>query len=284
MRSFSVMLAMCLLVEIVVCGSASATPVGYWRFEEANPANFTSLYNSTEAEVTKATNVFSAWYVPGSFVTDGVNYYQNNKSYNQNGGTTGSTTAGYSAINAGMSGTQFTVEAFVNLKTGAVHDWDFIVGNYLAATPTTNSTGWCFDIEPGGKIGFLGCQTLAGQVPVIAKSATVLSEGVWHHVAAVGKRVGTQKMQVQMYIDYVADGSPVNIWSALDSGPYIKVNNGVYKFGAINPFDGNFDEVRISDTALSPSQFLHVTSIPEPATVALLGMGVVGLIRRKRKV
>ena len=39
--------------------------------------------------------------------------------------------------------------------------------------------------------------------------------------------------------------------------------------------DGAIDEVRISDVALSPSQFLWV---PEPATLALAGIGLLALL------
>jgi hypothetical protein len=47
-------------------------------------------------------------------------------------------------------------------------------------------------------------------------------------------------------------------------------------------FDGMIDEVRISDVALTPDQFLNV---PEPSTFLLLGIGAISLLafgRRRR--
>jgi len=44
-------------------------------------------------------------------------------------------------------------------------------------------------------------------------------------------------------------------------------------------FNGLIDEVRISDQALTPSQFLDV---PEPASFSILGMGAFVLLWRKR--
>ena len=46
-------------------------------------------------------------------------------------------------------------------------------------------------------------------------------------------------------------------------------------------FRGWIDEFRISDEALLPNQFLNA-AIPEPGTLGLLGLGLIGLIVRKR--
>ncbi len=69
----------------------------------------------------------------------------------------------------------------------------------------------------------------------------------------------------------------------LDASQRPRVSIGNIDQGGTQSFHGIIDEVRISDVALDPSDFL----IPEPSTFALLLMGTVGLLtyawqRRKR--
>jgi hypothetical protein len=64
-------------------------------------------------------------------------------------------------------------------------------------------------------------------------------------------------------------GASVNNWlgkSAYDGGNY---------------FDGAFYDFRIFDKALTDAEVAQL-AIPEPTTIALLGLGVLGLIRRKK--
>lgn len=57
------------------------------------------------------------------------------------------------------------------------------------------------------------------------------------------------------------------------------VGRGLYAGGHGDRAYGFVDEVRISDEALTPSQFLFV---PEPATALLSGLGLLGFLRRRR--
>jgi hypothetical protein len=58
------------------------------------------------------------------------------------------------------------------------------------------------------------------------------------------------------------------------------IGNDTTIAGGITAFRGNIDEVRISNVALPPSQFLNV--VPEPTTASLLALGGVALLRRRR--
>lgn len=56
------------------------------------------------------------------------------------------------------------------------------------------------------------------------------------------------------------------------------VGRGLYNGGHVDRAYGFLDEIRISDEALSVSQFL----IPEPASILLAGLGAIGLLRRSK--
>lgn len=50
--------------------------------------------------------------------------------------------------------------------------------------------------------------------------------------------------------------------------------------GLVDHFDGNLDNIRFSDVALTPAQFIQV---PEPSALALLGLGGLALFARPRR-
>jgi hypothetical protein len=48
----------------------------------------------------------------------------------------------------------------------------------------------------------------------------------------------------------------------------------------VDHIDGNLDNIRFSDVALTPAQFIQV---PEPSALALLGLGGLALFARPRR-
>ncbi|MGD9612462.1 MAG: LamG domain-containing protein [Kiritimatiellia bacterium] len=107
--------------------------------------------------------------------------------------------------------------------------------------------------------------------------ATDIALGTWQHVALV-----KQPGEYTVYLN----GSPLASGSLPPSldGPYFfpgTDNTGDRTIGGDSgTFSGYLDEFRISDTALTPNQFL--CAIPEPSTLGLLLLGAVGLAWRKR--
>ena len=106
-------------------------------------------------------------------------------------------------------------------------------------------------------------------------SASMLQEDVWAHVALV-----VDSANYAIYVDgqnqyagSIPSGGEGPYWFSGDP------TTGNRTLG--DGFSGWIDEFRISDEALSPSQFLNA-SIPEPGTLGLLGLGFIGLIIRKR--
>jgi hypothetical protein len=60
------------------------------------------------------------------------------------------------------------------------------------------------------------------------------------------------------------------------------VQSGFY--GNFQSFDGLIDEVRLSNVALSPSQFLDASAgVPEPASIGLLSLFALGVLPRRRR-
>ena len=113
LKKMSVMISVAVLF---IAAAGKAATVGYWRFE-LSPV---SQYNSPTLDITLSGASQYSPKIPGVQITDGSTTYSNVASYlHGTGNTSPSTISNYSVINAGMSGTQFTVEAFVNLKTGA---------------------------------------------------------------------------------------------------------------------------------------------------------------------
>jgi hypothetical protein len=68
----------------------------------------------------------------------------------------------------------------------------------------------------------------------------------------------------------------------INSSGNFTVGRGMYNGGVTDWSNALIDEVRISDTALSPNQFLFVT-VPEPSSAALCALGVLGILGRRRK-
>ncbi|MFA5291585.1 MAG: LamG domain-containing protein [Phycisphaerae bacterium] len=99
----------------------------------------------------------------------------------------------------------------------------------------------------------------------------------WTYVTAV--RQGAAKY---LYINGVLDNNGVcNGIVAGTISPVLigarSANDYYYRF-----FNGKIDDVRIYDYALSAAEANQLYLIPEPATIALLGLGALSLIRKNR--
>jgi len=84
--------------------------------------------------------------------------------------------------------------------------------------------------------------------------------------------------------EYVLQGSPMAVsgGALIDSDGTWTVGRGMWNNGLADWIDGSVDEVRISDVALDPSEFLGV---PEPSTLVLAGIGllIAAVARWRRK-
>jgi hypothetical protein len=112
----------------------------------------------------------------------------------------------------------------------------------------------------------------------------------WQHIAAV-----SDGATLSIYLD---SGGGYNLLQAValgggntalspgtgDGGDWdagnFSVGRGLYGGGHGDRAWGLIDEIRFSDAALAPSQLLNA---PEPAGGLLLGLGVLGLVIRRRR-
>lgn len=76
----------------------------------------------------------------------------------------------------------------------------------------------------------------------------------------------------------------VLVWQTLDVNPNLPNSVGWEIAGRTHDFSGRIDEIRFSDRALAPSEFLN--AIPEPKSIAILlsgGIALAGFVRKQRR-
>jgi len=131
-----------------------------------------------------------------------------------------------------------------------------------------DSTGWFFQTGGIGQIGF-GFGN-GGAFPGTG-STTNFFDGNWHHIA--GTYDGST---IELFVDGISQGTEM-------AGTYVSNTRDIRIGSARNNgrfFNGQIDEVRISDSVLSPSQFL---SVPEPSSASIVAFATIGLFSRRRK-
>ena len=240
------------LLSVLAC-PAFAETVAYWRFEESgdsevNPASF-ALEVSPTVQYSES--------VPGASIASDGPMLVNKYSYAGGASELGTMLPASETLEKTLSLGSFTIEGFVKLNDGAAKDEHMrIIGN---ASYLGNPGGWSIGISKG-KLVFSALQTLAmteTSVAAVLVSEAIVSEGRWYHFAVVGYR-GPEALVVRLFIDGTETEVErrSNFYAKVPDGPAIWPNNDPILISAKNTFHGEIDELRISDVALDPSEFL----------------------------
>lgn len=179
--------------------------------------------------------------------------------------------------NPNLSPANITVGAWVKaIQTG---DNQLVVDHSHGQIGGSDGTGWVLQIRPDGKIGFAYGNGDPSWTGSFATSGAIVTDNVWHYVA--GTLDGTT---VKVYVDGIPTSAP---YSGAATSNLRDVRMGSHWNGA-RYFNGLIDEVQLYDNVLSDSEIMDIyqgnTVIPEPATMAMFGLGLIGMaLRRNRK-
>ena len=266
--SFSCRLFCCVLTMTIALSvsSASADVLGWWSFEgiSTNVPDLSNLdhdgvIRNMPAELDDGNHGFS-YDVPGTqLMATSFGILNNQYALHLNGTNDYvEITNNFATLDLTNNPSSFTLEMFVKLDRvqyageRLVHMADTSDPDYPYAQIDTWFTG--FGTVPRPAASVMDNQTDSpNSLYATDRNPPVLSVGKWHHLAFV--KTGAVFF---FYVDYQLNGS--NEWTGMENAI---TNLGKFIIGSAinapyNCFDGSIDEVRFSDTALAPQDFIRV--------------------------
>lgn len=289
-------------VLTVLAGTASANTVAHWTFNSEADFNAGVLRdvtgNGNDMYIQSANNPGAAYQAQFSYDTFTTPYTNNgairfNGSRNGPSGATGQfyqTRAG-APINGMTFENGYTVEIMFKAPTPyspTDHQW---MGMLSRTEKPSGDSPATFAISNLGEVQWQTQEVDAGGggreqavwSPVLFPPNDATGNS-YFHAAAVNYQDTSGDWHVDLYINgFLGSRNIVNS----DHNGLAAYPDGLWNIGANmwagnvgNYFNGWIDDVRISDTALSPSEFTNL--IPEPGSIALLTLGGLLLTYRSR--
>jgi len=240
---------------LLVSGSAHAALVGHWALDDGSG---TTASDSSGNGNTGTLNGDTAWTTghigSGAAAFDGTGDYINVPD------------SASLAVSTGI-----TVAFWVNFASNPGGQKP-LVGQ---AASLSSTTGWSVSLLTTG--GINASQGVTGGVGGNNKQLTstgTAGTGSWQHIAYVGQISGGNLIMT-IFINGIASGTQTVTATALaDSTAALRLGNIQTTY-----YTGSLDDVRVYNNALSEAEIKAL--IPEPATVCLLGLGALALLRRR---
>ena len=232
-----------------------ADTVVYWRFEDG-------ITSETQAESFAAEISPTAQFeddVPGDLIlVDGAER-ANRQSYSNGTSEEGTQFASSLLLDETLSRNSFTIEGFLKLgERGGLDRHMRILGNaYYLGKPG----GWSVGVDEGqlvfNALQALTSETSSAQTLLVATKK--FEEQKWHHFAIVGYR-SAEVLVVRLFVDgeEVEVEARSNFYPRQRGEEAIAPTENPLLLSAKNIFRGALDEIRVSDQALDPSEFLRI--------------------------
>lgn len=233
----------------LLVSAAWASPVAWWRFED----NFQSAVGGASLELLPGNgDLFSDEVVAQEILDDGKKL-KNRFSFVP--GTSKSAKLNENeALQQCLDGGSFTIEAFIKLEGGEniepESQYYRIIGNAVNEV----EGGWSFGVHKN-RLRFFAYHASKGGIVAQVYSDDELVAGRWYHVAVVGLKNG-ETLDVQLFMDGEIQSNPIRVHGGNDNAIQPIESGYGYLIGGYLRFRGFIDELRVSDEALSPDQFL----------------------------